>query len=125
MFSPMSSYQNYVGINWTGNQTILVMPSSLKPPVLTHTLSSYTVVAPQDATFGSTSIVIQGSQVAAGWGSWTTLASATPAGTVGESVSGTPTVGGAWQFHRAAFYGGATQISVASVSFSVSEVSSR
>lgn len=125
MFTPMSSYQNYIGINWTGNQTIPVLPSSLRSPVLAHTLSSYTVVAPLDLGFGSTSILVQGSQTGGGFGAWTTLASLTPTGLAGETLSGTPTVGGMFQFHRAAFYGGAGQISVASVSFSVSEISSK
>lgn len=121
-----SSFNNYVGINWSGNANYLNMPSSLKTPVLAHTLSSYTLQAPNDSTFGSTGYVIQGSPVDAGWGSWTTLASGDTAGTVGEKISGTPTAGGLYQFHRVAFYGnGGTAISVAQVTFSVSEGSSR
>jgi hypothetical protein len=120
---PNSSYNNYVGINWSGPPATIV-PSSLNSPVLTHTLSSFTLTAPNNSTFGSTSYVVQGSQVNAGWGSWTTLSSGNIAGTVGEVISVTPILGGRYQFHRAAFYGGATGIAVAQVSFSVSDGSS-
>lgn len=119
-----SSYTNYVGVNWTG-PVPTVTPSSIGAPVITHTLASYTLTAPVDSTFGSTAYVIQGSPVGdATWGSWTTLASGNPAGTVNEVVSGTPT-GGRYQFHRVAFYdnGGGT-IAVAQVEFSVSDGSS-
>ena len=119
-----SSFQNYVGINWTGTLRALSAPSSLKWPVLTHALSSYTLPAPNDVGFGSTSYVIQGSQVDASWGSWTTLASGSLDNTPGEVISGTPT-GGRYQFHRAAFYKGTGSISVAQVSFSVADGSSQ
>ena len=120
-----SSFNNYVGINWAGNANALNMPSSLKGPVLTHTLSSYTITAPNDATFGSTGYMVQGSPVDAGWGSWTTVASGDTVGTVGEVISGTPS-GGRYQFHRVAFYGnGGSQISVAQVSLSVADGSSQ
>lgn len=119
-----SSFNNFVGINWSGNANALNAPSSLLGPVLAHTLSSYTLTAPNDSTFGSTGYVIQGSPVDAGWGSWTTLASGDTAGTVGEIISATPTAGGRFQFHRAAFYGSGQTISVAQVSFSVADGSS-
>lgn len=120
-----SSFQNYVGINWTGNQNTLAAPSSLKSPVLQHTLSSYTITAAFDVGINSTGYVVQGSPVDAGWGSWTTLASGDIAGTAGEILSGVPTSGSRYQFHRVAFYGGTGSISVAQVSFSVADGSSR
>jgi hypothetical protein len=118
-----SSFGNYVGINWTGNVAALNAPSSMLWPVRTHTLASFTLRAPVDSTFGSTGYVIQGANVNAGWGSWTTLASGSVAGTVGEVITD-ETLGGRYQFHRAAFYGGASPISVAQVSFSVTDGSS-
>jgi hypothetical protein len=117
-----SSYNNYVGINWSGAPASIV-PSSLNSPVRTHTVASFTITAPNDSTFGSTAYVVQGSVVDAGWGSWTTIASGNPVGTVGEVITGTG-VGGRYQFHRVAFYGGATAIAVAQVQFNVSDGSS-
>lgn len=125
IFSPMSSYQNYVGINWTGNPGSQISLSSLQSPTLAHTLSSVTVVAPRDVAFGSTSIAVQGSSIGGASSNWTTLVTLTPVGSVGETLTATSTVASMYQYHRAAFYGGASQISVCSVSFSVAEVSSR
>src|ERR1017187_8731708 len=117
-----SSYNNYVGINWSGAPASIV-PSSLNSPVLTHTLASFTITAPNDSTFGSTAYVIQGAQVNAGFGSWSTLVSGNPAGAIGEIITGTSS-GGRYQFHRVAFYGGATAIAVSQVQFNVSDGSS-
>lgn len=123
----VSSYYNYVGINWQSNANAINAPSSLKTPVITHTLSSYTAIAPINAAFGSSLYVVQGSQVDVwSYGAWTTLASGTIAGTVGETISGTPS-GGRYQFHRIAFLGSlttTTPIYVAQVKFSVSDGSS-
>lgn len=118
-----SSYDNYVGVNWTGNQNSF--PAALRGPVITHTVSSFTITAPVDSTFGSTAYVIQQSQTDAGWGSWTTIASGNPAGTVNETITGT-CAGSRAQFHRAAFLdnGHGTAIAVANVVFNVSDGSS-
>lgn len=125
IFSPMSSYQNYLGINWTGSTTVALTLSSLNSPTLQHTLSSFTMYAPADVGFGSTGYVVQASSVGGtAWGNWTTISSGTPIGNAGEEISLTSTSTTAYQFHRVALYGGTGQISVASVSFSVSEVSS-
>lgn len=121
IFQPMSSYQNYVGINWSGNQSIPPFLSSMEYPTLTHNLSSVTVVAPLDVGFGSTSVLVQGSSIGGGFANWTTLVSLSPSGALGETLSATPTSSVRYQYHRAAFYGGAGQISACSVSFSVSE----
>lgn len=118
----LSSFLNYVGMNWSEGLGI-VPASSLSSPVRTHSLSSYTITAANDKAIGSTGYVIQGSPVATGWGSWTTIASGDIAGTVGEVISGTP-AGGRYQFHRAAFWGNGGQITVAQVTFSVNEGSS-
>lgn len=118
-----SSYNNYVGVNWTGNQT--AFPASLRGPVITHTVTSFTMNAPNDSTFGSTAYVVQQSAVNAGWGSWTTIFSGNPAGTVGEEISGLCT-GSRAQFHRVAFLdnGLGRAIAVAQVQFTVSDGSS-
>jgi hypothetical protein len=113
-----SSFNNYVGINWTGSVTGL--PPGLLPTTIQHAVGSYNIYGPNDTTIGSTGYVIQGSQVNAGWGSWTTIASGNSAGTVGEVISGTTTPllgGGNYQFHRAAFWGGAGSIMAAQVQF--------
>lgn len=124
-FTIRSSFQNYVGINWAGNPNAVV-PASLAGPVLAHTLSSYTLVAPTDLGFGSTSYVIQGANIPGSWTAWTTLASGDCDGTPGETISGEVTGGTRYQFHRAAFYGStsASQIVVALVGFSVADGSS-
>ena len=119
-----SSYQNYVGINWGGNANSISAPSSLLPPVITHTVTSYTINGPNDSIIGSTAYVVQGSPVDAGWGSWTTIASGSISGTVGETISG-DAAGSRYQFHRIAFLGdGLTPISVAQITLSVSDGSS-
>lgn len=120
--TPNSSYENYVGVNWSGYPPVVV-PSSFNSPVLTHTLSAFTLTAPNDSTFGSTGYAIQGSVVDVP-GSWTTLASGDTAQTVGEVISGTLISGERYQFHRAAFYGGSGSIALAQVTFSVADGSS-
>ena len=114
-----SSYNNYVGINWSGAPATIT-PSSLNSPVLTHSLSNFTITAPNDSTLGSTGYAIQGSNDGV---SWVTLASGNSAGTVGETIQATA-LGGRYGFHRAGFYGGATGIAVAQVQFFVSDGSS-
>lgn len=124
-----SSYNNYVGINWQGNVSNLAMPSSLKPPILQHTLLSVTITAPTDRSFLDslvTSFVVQASPVdTIAFGAWTTVASGTTAGVAGESIT-VPSTGISpnpiSQFHRVAFLGnGVTYVSVAQVAFSVGE----
>lgn len=124
MATANSSYNNYVGINWTGNTFRITAPSSQSYPVRKHSITEFSIYAPNDSTIGSTAFVVQGADVNAGWGSWTTLYSGEPTGEVGETITGTPT-GGLYQFHRVAFLGGSGQtIAVAQVTFNVGEVSS-
>lgn len=120
-----SSYNNYVGINWGGLVTNLSMPSSHKPPVIRHSLLSFTAYAPSDRSFlgtTTTSYVVQGSHVAtAPWGAWTTLSSGTTTGTAGETISGNLT-GGNYQFHRIAFLGDQLNfVAIAGVKFNVAQ----
>ena len=120
----VSSYVNYIGMNWS-EAPASIMPSSLNSPTLTHTLASFTITAPTDSTFGSTAYLVQGSQTSGGYGAWTTLASGNPDGTVGEVITGTCASGGRYQFHRVAFYGNSGgAIAVAQVAFTVSDGSS-
>jgi hypothetical protein len=128
-----SSYQAYVGINWQGNVAQLAMPSSLKPPVLTHSLSSVTVTAPIDRGVLdgiATTFQIQSSPTDTPvFSAWTTLATGSLTGAAGQSVGVTISATAAnslSQFHRVAFLGnGVTYLSVAQVTFSVNEVSSQ
>lgn len=119
-----SSFANYVGMNWTGIIPT-VTPSSISAPVLTHTLTTYTIQAPVDSVFGSTAYLIQGSQIGStNTAGWTTLSSGSIAGAIGETISG-DSVGGMYRFHRVAFAdNGGSAIAVALVSFSVAETSS-
>jgi hypothetical protein len=119
-----SSFINYVGVNW-GGPVPTVTPSSIGPESITHTLSEYTLTAPNDSTFGSTSYLIQGSQFGSSiTATWTTLSSGSIAGTVGEVITGT-CLGSRYQFHRVAFYdNGGGAIAVAQAAFSVSDGSS-
>ena len=119
-----SSFNNYVAVNWSEAPASIV-PSSLNSAAITHTVTEFTITAPNDSTFGSTSYLIQGSQTGGVYLAWTTLASGHPAGTVGEEISGTCTVGGRYQFHRVAFSGnGSRAVAVAQVAFTVSDGSS-
>lgn len=121
-----SSYNNYVGINWSGNAHSLTAPSSLLGPVLAHVVSAYTIIGPNDRSIGASAYVVQGSPVDAGWGSWTTIASGSISGSDGEVISGTVTDGGRYQFHRVAFLGdGSSPIYVAQVMLSVADGSSQ
>jgi hypothetical protein len=122
-----SSFNNYIGINWEGNVSNLAMPSSMLPPVLSHTLTAVNIYAPIDTTFlkgTTTSYLVQASPVdTAGFGAWTTVASGTTTGVPGESIKITSiSPNPRSQFHRVAFLGDAVNyISVAQVQFSVGE----
>jgi hypothetical protein len=128
-----SSFNNYVGINWTGNVSNLSMPSSLLPPVLKHSLTGVTIQAPSDRSFLDsvvTNYVVQSSPVdTTVFGAWTTIATGTTAGTAGESISVTITstfTNPISQFHRVAFQGNGVQyVSVAQVQFNVAETQSQ
>ncbi len=120
-----SSYNNYVGINWAGNVSQLSMPSSLKPPVLRHSLLSFTAYAPVDKSFlgtTPTSYVVQSSPTDTSlYGAWTTISSGTTTGTAGETISADCT-GGTYQFHRIAFLGDQLNpVQIAQVEFNVAQ----
>lgn len=121
-----SSYRNYVGINWSGmNSAYINAPSSLLPPVIKHSLISFSLYAPNDQSFlkgSATSYLVQSSPTDTSLtGAWTTVSSGTTAGTAGETITGTCT-GGTYQFHRVAFLGdGTNPIAVAQVQFNVAQ----
>lgn len=121
-----SSYNNYVGINWSGvNNTDLNLPSSLMSPVIRHSLNSFKITAPNDRGFlGSvaTTYLIQSSPTNTSvYGAWTTISSGTTSGSAGEEITGECT-GGDDQFHRVAFLGDQLNyVSVAQVSFNVAQ----
>lgn len=117
-----SSFNNYVGKNWGafGSGINLTTPSTVA--ATTHILSSFALYAPSDAPFlntGATSYRLDGSSDGA---TWTTLASGTIAGTVGEIVTGTSTVATAYQYHRANIQGnGVSAVAIAQAVFNVSD----
>lgn len=120
--TPDSSFGNWIGINWA-EYPGGTFPTGLDTPVIVHTLASYRIYAPNDSTFGSSSYVVQGSNIGGTtWGFWTTLASGNISGFVGEVISGSVTAGAEYQFHRVGFWGGGGfSIAVAQVQFSVSD----
>lgn len=122
-----SSYDNWIGMNWTGNNTPDVTPAVLTEGVVTHSLSGVTLTAPNDQPFlasGFTNYVVQGSSIGGSvWEDWTTLASGATAGDIGEEIDIILGGGTLYQYHRVAFQGdGATQISVAQAAMSVAEI---
>jgi len=122
-----SSYGNWVGINWTGNQTPDLTPSTLTEGVITHSLSSATLIAPNNQPFlasGATTYLIQGSSIGDGNSSnWTTLGTGTTSTATGQEIGVSLGGGTLYQYHRVAFLGdGATQVSIAQVAFSVAEI---
>lgn len=121
-----SSYNNYVGINWGGNDANLNMPSSMKYPVIRHSLQSFTAYAPLDRSFlglTPTSYVVQSSPTNVSiWGAWTTISSGTTTGDAGETITA-ECVGGDYQFHRIAILGDQLNfVSIAQVQFNVAQV---
>lgn len=116
-----SSYGNYVGINWAGVPSTPV-PDGLLPPSGTHSLSEFTVIAPNDTTFGSSAYLVQGSAFGSSqYALWTTISSGETAGTIGETITSS-LIGAPYQFHRIAFLGdGINPIRIAQVSFSVAD----
>lgn len=121
-----SSYDNYVGVNWQGNVANLAMPSDLLPPVIEHSILSFTAYAPTDRGFlgsAATDWVLQEAQVPAVWATWTTISSGTTAGTNGETISGTVAVSANRQYHRLAILGDQLNyVSIAQLELNVAQV---
>ncbi len=124
-----SSFENYVGINWTGNNGMAsITPSSVGAPTVVHSLTSFTAYAPNDRSFLGlvpTPYVVQSSPIyPAPYAAWTTISSGTTAGTIGETISGACN-GSEQQYHRLAFQGdGVNFVSVAGLEFNVAQIES-
>lgn len=123
-----SSYENYIGINWTGNNGMVTTPSSITNPSVKHSLTSFSAYAPNDRSFLGTTptdYVVQSSPIyPAPYAAWTTISSGTTAGTVGEVITG-PCNGSEDQYHRIAFLGDQVNfVSVAGVEFNVAQIES-
>lgn len=116
-----SSFGNWVGKNWASDPSGVATPDGLTPSTLSYTVSAFTFTAPNDRAFlgtgTATNYVFQGSSDGS---TWTTLASGTTAGTVGEEVSVTSVSGGDYQYHRLDLAGdGANTVAVAQLAISV------
>jgi len=119
-----SSFQNFAGKNWNADPsgTSVSLPSTVA--AVAHVVASFTLTAPNDAKFlnnasGGTGVQLQGS---ADGVAWTALASATTAGTVGESLTAASTATTAYQYHRIAIQGdGISAVYLAQAQFNVSD----
>lgn len=119
-----SSFQNWVGKNWSADPsgTSITLPSTFGP--VTHVLSSYTLYAPNDAPFlnsatGVTGYTVDGSVNGA---TWTTLSSGATAGGVGETITANTTSGAFYQYHRAVIQGdGISAVAIAQAIFNISD----
>lgn len=119
-----SSFQNTVGKNWNAYPSgiTLTIASSVAP--VTHVLASFAIHAPNDSKFlnsasGVTGYTVDGSSNNA---AWTTLASGTTMGTVGESISGAAASGTFYQYHRVAMQGdGVARVAIAQAVFNVAD----
>lgn len=118
----LSSFGNWVGKNWNADPSgmSLIFPSTA--PVVTHTVSSFTITAPNDAKFlnaGATGFHLDGSADSV---SWTTLYSGTTAGTIGETITANTTNNGLYQYHRIAIQGdGISQVAIAQAVLNISD----
>lgn len=104
-----STGYNWVGKNWNADPSgVSLTLTGISTGVLTYTVSSYTVTAPNDTAFIGSSYsgayVFQGSSDAS---TWTTLDSGTTTGAVAEEISGTPS-GSNYQYHRLGIVGDGT-----------------
>jgi hypothetical protein len=119
-----SSFQNWVGKNWGVDLsgTSLTLPSTVA--VLTHTVSSFTITAPNDAPFLNALTPATGFHLDGSFDgtNWTTLYSATTAGTVGESITASTTTGAAYPYHRIAIQGdGFSAVAIAQAQLNISD----
>jgi len=119
-----SSFNNYIGVNWTGWFSP-TLPSSLAPPVLSHTVISFTAVAPSDRSFlgnVATDYYVQASPTDTSvFGAWTTISSGTTTGVAGEIITA-DTHSAKYQFARIAFSGdGINYVAIAQLQLDVAE----
>ena len=113
---------NFIGKWW--DAVVATNAAQSIAPKLTYNLSAFSVTAPSDKPLlasGVTGLQLHGSNNGV---SWATLYSTTTPGTVGEKVTSISSnlSGGDYQYHRIAIQGdGFSQVSVAQVSFTVSD----
>ena len=120
----VSSFQNYVGKNWNAFPSGITATTPSTAATVTHVLSSYALYAPSDHAFLNSATGITGYRIDGSADSlnWTTLSSGTTAGTRGEIITGTSTVGAYYQYHRAVIQGdGISAVYIAQAVFSVSD----
>jgi hypothetical protein len=117
-----SSFTNWVGKNWNADPsgTSVTIASTVAPN--THSVSSFTLTAPNDAKFlnaGATGYHLDGS---ADGVNWTTIFSGTTGGTVGESITQNTTSAALYQYHRIAIQGdGFSRVCIAQAVLNVSD----
>jgi hypothetical protein len=120
----ISSFQNYVGKNWNAFPSGITATTPSTAAVTTHVLSSYALYAPYDQPFLNSATPATGYHIdgSVDGANWVTLASGTTAGTAGEIVTGTSSVGTYYQYHRAVIQGdGISAVYIAQAVFSVSD----
>lgn len=114
-----TDYNNWLGINWGGDVSDIVAPSSLSAPVQMNTVAGFVVQAPNDRPFlNSAQPAPYHADQSADGKTWMTFYSGTTVGTVGEKISVTTTSGN-YQYHRVAFEGDGTSLSVAQLQFTL------
>jgi len=119
-----SSFDNWVGKNWAAFPSGVTSISPSTVAAQTHILSSYALYAPNDRGFlnsatGITGYTIDGSSDGS---TWTTLASGTTAGGVGETITGVSTFTTYYQYHRAVIQGdGISAVAIAQAVFAISD----
>lgn len=119
-----SSFQNWVGKKWNADPSGIttLLPSTVAG--IQHIASQVVITAPNDRKFlnsatGITGVNLDGSTDAL---TWTTLATGTTAGAIGEVVTITSTVATAYPYHRVAIQGdGVAAVAIAQAAFSVSD----
>lgn len=119
-----SSFQNTVGKNWDADPSGTSLTIASTVPVLTHAISSVTLVAPNDSKFLNSATGITGYHIdgSANNATWTTIISGTTAGTVGEIITASTTSATFYQYHRAAIQGdGISAVAIAQAVFNVSD----
>jgi len=108
-----SSFANWIGKDWAASQAATFLPTTIDSTGLALVALGFEAVAPTDARFlgsGATVYAFQGSSDAS---TWTTLASGTTAGTVGESISNSNLGGNSYRYHRFAVSGNGSAVAVA------------
>jgi hypothetical protein len=119
-----NSTQNWVGKNWNAFPSGITATTPTTAATVTHVVSSFTLYAPADAKFLNSATGITGYSIDGSADSlnWTTLASGTTAGTIGEIITGSVGSGTAYQYNRATITGnGISAVYIAQAVFNVSD----